>query len=448
MRVPLLQVSTWVACAILSIPAQSMAADTLGLLEGYQAARINDHQLKAAQAQTRSVLENEAQARARLLPQVNLSSTRYKVWQQQDSNGLSLPSQTYLSESDSIGLRQAIYQPRLSAAVSQARLAGQGAQADYIDQEQALSDRFVSGYVNLLLSAEQQVLLARQRESVSVQLDATQKAFQAGSGTRTDIIETQAQLDRLLASELQARQSVEVSRFELQTLMGSPVQSVWPLSVAAFKPAQLNPGMLADWLSRLEGNSPRLLSRKARVEASEVSAGAARFDGYPTLDLVVQTSRSSSDDAYNVNSATRQNAVGVALTIPLYTGGALGSRTRQTAADLVAAQEQLEQTRKQLELQVRQQYFAVKEGIEMIGALEQAKVSADQALAANVQSFRAGARRSLDVLAAEQRQLQAALDLSKARYQAILAWVRLHALVGAANEDLMRRINAWFVVAP
>jgi outer membrane protein TolC len=49
------------------------------------------------------------------------------------------------------------------------------------------------------------------------------------------------------------------------------------------------------------------------------------------------------------------------------------------------------------------------------------------------------------VLAAEQRQLQAALDLSKARYQAILAWVRLHGLVGGADERLMRQLDQWFV---
>jgi TolC family type I secretion outer membrane protein len=345
-----------------------------------------------------------------------------------------------------LGLRQALYQPRLTAALTQARLAGQGAKADYVDQEQALADRYLGGYLNLLLTEEQLTLVSRQRESVAVQLDATQKAFVAGSGTRTDIIETQAQFDRLMASELQARQAVELARFEMQTLLGKPVQAVQPLSISVFSPESLSPGQLSEWLLRLERQSPRLISRKARLEASEVAAGAAKLEGYPTLDLVVQTSRSSSDDAYNVNAATRQNAVGIMFSLPIYTGGAVSSRVRQTAFDLITAQEQLEQARKQLELQLRQQYFAVKEGIEMIGALVLAKASADQALSANVQSFRAGARRSLDVLAAEQRQLQAALDLSKARYQALLAWVRLHGLVGGADERLMRQLDQWFVL--
>ena len=430
---------------LVSMP-KAFGSSPLGLLEGYQLARQTDHQLRAAQSQTQSVQENEAQARARLLPQVSLSSTRYKVWQQQDSNGISLPRQDYLSESDSLGLRQALYQPRLTAALTQARLAGQGAKADYVDQEQALADRYLGGYLNLLLTEEQLTLVSLQRESVAVQLDATQKAFVAGSGTRTDIIETQAQFDRLMASELQARQAVELARFEMQTLLGKPVQAVQPLSISVFSPESLSPGQLSEWLLRLERQSPRLISRKARLEASEVAAGAAKLEGYPTLDLVVQTSRSSSDDAYNVNAATRQNAVGIMFSLPIYTGGAVSSRVRQTAFDLITAQEQLEQARKQLELQLRQQYFAVKEGIEMIGALVLAKASADQALSANVQSFRAGARRSLDVLAAEQRQLQAALDLSKARYQALLAWVRLHGLVGGADERLMRQLDQWFVL--
>ncbi|MEY3572525.1 MAG: hypothetical protein RJA77_440, partial [Pseudomonadota bacterium] len=136
---------------LVSMP-KAFGSPPLGLLEGYQLARQTDHQLRAAQSQTQSVQENEAQARARLLPQVSLSSTRYKVWQQQDSNGISLPRQDYLSESDSLGLRQALYQPRLTAALTQARLAGQGAKADYVDQEQALADRYLGGYLNLLLT--------------------------------------------------------------------------------------------------------------------------------------------------------------------------------------------------------------------------------------------------------------------------------------------------------
>ena len=425
---------------------QTHASAAMGLLQGFQAAQQNDHQLRAARSQALSVNESEAQARARLRPQVSLSSTRYKVWQQQDSNGLSLPNQTYVSENDSVGLRQSLYQPRLVAGLEQAQAVGEGAQADLQEQVQTLADRYLSVYLNVLLAQEQLALLKRQKESVAVQLDATQKAFAAGSGTRTDIIETQAQLDRLTANELQSRQALELARFELQTLLGQEFSQLAALRVSAFNPASLTPGFLSDWIQRMEAQAPRLASRRARLKASEVAAGAAKYEGYPSVDLVVQASRSSSDDAYNVNSATRQNAVGITLSVPLYTGGALSSRGRQTAADLTTAQEQLEQTRKQLELQIRQQYFAVTEGIEMIGALIQAKASADQALSANVQSFRAGARRSLDVLAAEQRQLQAALDLSKARYQALLAWVRLHTLVGAANEDLMRQVNEWFAV--
>ena len=445
--VPGLAFATLTVAISLALHVSPAAASTpLSLIEGYRTALSNDHQLRAAKSQTDSVLENEAQAKARLLPQVSLSSTRYKVWQQQDSNGITLPSQSYVSESDSLGLRQALYQPRLTSAVRQAQVVGKGALADYQDQTQGLADRYLGAYLNLLLTQEQLILLRRQKESVAVQLDATQRAFAAGSGTRTDIDETRAQLDRLTASELQAKQAVDLARFEMQTLLGLEVQQVVGLSVSRFNPTALGPGELSAWIGRMEAQAPRLLARKARLEASEITASAVKFEGYPAVDLVVQTSRSSSDDAYNVNSSTKQSAIGLTLSVPLYTGGALTSRARQTAADLTTAQEQLEQTRKQLELQIRQQYFAVKEGIEMIGALIQAKASADQALLANVQSFRAGARRSLDVLAAEQRQLQAALDLSKARYQALLAWVRLHGLVGAADESLMQQLNQWFVL--
>ena len=431
----------------IATPIRGLAAEPLGLLQGYRLAIQNDHQLRAAQAQASGVQESIEQAQSRLGPQVNLSSSRYKLWQQRSDNGVQQPSQNYVSENDGLSLRQPIYQPRLRAGLEQARYSGEGAMADLADQRQALADRYTSAHVSLLLAQEQLVLLTRQRESTAVQLDAAKKAFAAGAGIRTDIDETQAQLDRLDASLLQARQAVKLASFELETLVGQAVLAgVTALSLQRFDPAKVNPGPLESWLERAMRESPRLKSRLARTQTAQVAAGAAKYDGYPTLDLIAQVTRSSSDDAYFVNSQSRSNAIGLSLTVPIYAGGAVSSRERQTAAELTAAQEQQEQARKQIELQIRQQLFAVTEGIEMIAALEQAKRSADQALLANVQSFRAGSRRSLDVLNAEQRQLQAALDLSKARYQTLLAYIRLHVVAGVANEDLMRQVNEWFAV--
>lgn len=429
---------------VATAPATASSPAPVGFLSGFKLAASNDHQLRAAQASAEAQRELVAQAQARLLPNASLSSTRYQLWQRRTDNDINQPRQSYLSENDTLSVRQPIYQPKLRAGLDQARAQVQGVEADLENERQTLADRYASAYFNFLLIQEQLALTTRQLESTRVQLDAATKAFAAGQGIRTDILETQAQVDRLEATALQARRAVLTAKVELEAQLGVVVKSVAGLSLQRFNPVGLDPGPLGLWMDRILAQSPRLQSRAARLESAEIAASAARFERFPTLDLVVQASRSSSDDAYFVNSKTLTQALGIQLTVPIYQGGMPLSRARQTAAELTAAQELKEQTRKALEIEVRQQHTAVQEGIAMVAALEKAKASADEAVIANARSFAAGARRSLDVLAAEQKQLQAALDLSKARYQTVLAWIRLNALVGSAAEDLIERLNAWF----
>jgi TolC family type I secretion outer membrane protein len=429
---------------VATAPATANTTSPVGFLEGFRLASLNDHQLRAAQASAEAQREQVVQSEARLLPNASLSSSRSRLWQRRTDNGIEQAQQSYLSESDTLSLRQPIYQPKLSAGVEQVKAQVRGVEADLNTERQALTDRYASAYFNFLLVQEQLALTTRQLESTRVQLDAATKAFTAGQGIRTDILETQAQVDRLEATALQARRAVLTAKVELEAQLGREIKSVSGLSLERFKPTALDPGPLAPWLDKSVALAPRVQSRVARLQAAEVAASAAKFERYPMLDLIVQSSRSSSDDAYFVNSKTQTQAIGIQLTVPLYQGGVPLSRVRQTAAELTAAQELHEQARKTLEIEVRQQHTAVQEGIAMVAALEKAKASADEAVIANARSFAAGARRSLDVLAAEQKQLQAALDLSKARYQTVLAWIRLNGLVGSANEDLVERLNARF----
>jgi outer membrane protein/protease secretion system outer membrane protein len=78
-----------------------------------------------------------------------------------------------------------------------------------------------------------------------------------------------------------------------------------------------------------------------------------------------------------------------------------------------------------------------------VQALEQAVRSADQLLISSQRSFQAGVRTRLDILNAEQQAGQARRDLAQARFQYLLARVRLKALAGSMRVDNIDEINAW-----
>jgi Outer membrane efflux protein. len=83
---------------------------------------------------------------------------------------------------------------------------------------------------------------------------------------------------------------------------------------------RLDPGTLSTWLEKINTASPELLARKAQVEAAQAASRATRADHLPTLELVAQTSKSSSENSFFVDSKTETQAIGVQLTLPLYRG--------------------------------------------------------------------------------------------------------------------------------
>lgn len=87
-------------------------------------------------------------------------------------------------------------------------------------------------------------------------------------------------------------------------------------------------------------------------------------------------------------------------------------------------------------------YFAVQEGLARVTALQNAAASAQLVVTANQKSYRAGVRTSLDILAAEQRAAQVALDLAEARVQCLIAWVRVKAMVNQADENNVSTLSS------
>jgi outer membrane protein, protease secretion system len=287
--------------------------------------------------------------------------------------------------------------------------------------------------------------VASQEKSASEQLLAAQKALEAGAGTRTDLLEVQAQLDRIRASALQASQARLTALVQFEVLVGEPLK---PGARLALRPFQSSPFVPQDtleaWVQKAYAGNNELAAAAERVQAAENALRAAGYEHYPSLDLVAQSVRSASEETLLVNSETQTQSLGFSLTIPLYQGGAISSRERQLQASLGEVRQQLALAQDNLKLEIARTFYGLREGELSIRALEKAQASNQEALVANQKSFLAGVRRSLDVLAAEQRLSQTQLDLQTARLQFLLAWVRLQALTGNASYDLAQQLDALF----
>ncbi len=128
--------------------------------------------------------------------------------------------------------------------------------------------------------------------------------------------------------------------------------------------------------------------------------------------------------------------------MPLYQGGLVSSREREAAALKQKAASDLDSARRAAALAASQAYLGVSSGTAQVKALEAALVSSQSALDSNKLGYEVGVRINIDVLNAQQQLFTTRRDLFKARYDTLLAQLRLKAAAGSLGEDDVQQINA------
>jgi outer membrane protein/protease secretion system outer membrane protein len=431
----------WLLWALLAAPA----AHGMGLAEAHRLALQNDATLRAARAAADVQRERLPLAQAQLLPNVALGASRvYNDLSRTASDFLGRPQridEQYPSYNATLSIRQPLYRPALRAGVEQARSVVADAEAVLAAETNRLAERVTAAYLEALLTQDQLELVLKQQQVALRQLDAAEKAWRAGTGIRTDIDEIQARLDLLRADELRARQAQDMARRQLENLTGVSASALWPLAPERLVLEPPQPSTLAEWQAAAEANSPELAALRARRDAARQEIERARAGHLPTLDAVAQITRSASENVTTPSSSYTNRLIGLQLNVPLYAGGAVDASVRQAVAELTRVEETLEATRRDLGLRVHREFRAVTEGVARIRALERALRSADQVVTANRRSYEAGTRTVLDVLNAEQQRQSVLRDLAQARYEYLLARVRLVSLSGGDVEGTIAGVD-------
>ncbi|MEK7734714.1 MAG: TolC family protein, partial [Pseudomonadota bacterium] len=128
-------------------------------------------------------------------------------------------------------------------------------------------------------------------------------------------------------------------------------------------------------------------------------------------------------------------SVGVQLKIPLFQGGGASARVREAIALRDKAREEMEDTRREVQAQVRQTHAGIHSGLAQIRALELAEGSSEEALKASRVGLQVGSRNILDVFNAETQLQTVRRDLARARYEYLLNILRLKAAAGTLDEN-------------
>ena len=311
-------VKTALVCAMASAALASWAqSNVLDLKQVYQAALEQDATIRASRAAADSGRERLPQARAGLLPQVSASAGRNNNNLDTTApNILGTPTTTndqYYSDNRTLQVRQPLINMQRWLQFQQAKSVVEEVEANLDRDLQNLVVRVAGAYFETLMADEQLDLVLAQKKTYTALVDAAQKGFAAGSGTRTDIDDAKARLDMATAQELEARQNQDLTRRQLELLVNQPVKQIARLNVSALKLLPPEPANLDEWTRKAEQASPEIKALQARLEAARREVSKAQAGHFPTLDAVAQWSNSGSENITRVNSRYENKTIGLQL---------------------------------------------------------------------------------------------------------------------------------------
>lgn len=432
-----------IALALLIGWAGSTQADDLVSI--YREALSNDAAIASSLAQLEAAREKTPQAKALLLPSITGQAQAQRLHTETDIPGdnATFTKRSTSPRSISISLTQPIYRPAAWENYEQSKLAVSQAEYQYSAAQQDLILRVSQAYFDILTVQDALKALSTQKTAISEQLASAKRNFQVGTATITDQQEAQSRYDLVLAQAIAGQNDLLTRQAALQNIIGRS-----PPGLAALKPdAQLQaptPTKAEEWVSAAETNNYQVQFNALAKAIAQRDITKNKVGHLPTVDftsLVSKAQQSTFSGGNQVNADIRTGSIGITVAIPLYAGGGVSSRVRESQNLLTKADKDLEASRRAAAFNARQSFSSVQSGLAQVKALEAAQSSSKLALESNKVGYAVGVRINIDVLNAQQQLANAQRDLSKAKYDTIVNALKLKSAAGSLREEDLSQLN-------
>ena len=261
------------------------------------------------------------------------------------------------------------------------------------------------------------------------ELSDTNKRFNAGEATRTDVAQATARVAEALAGLKRATAQAEVGEAAFVRVIG-----VQPDALAAGWPAPPVPGSLDQALASA-GLTPEVAAAEAQARSARARIDAARADWWPKVSLDAQGT--AQGDSQFANDRYKDWSVLLKASLPFYEGGATRARVAQAKAQAEAAQAQAEDAHNAARESITQAWALLSADDELARAYQADLDASSLALEDVRKELDAGTRTTKDLLDAERDRLSAQVNLTDSLHdRAVVAFELLEACGKLKLEDV------------
>ena len=428
------------ALALAAAPAPALAAGAFA--SAFAAAHAHDAAYRAARHELEAGEELVPIARAGLLPTVTASYSESRVRGERET---ATPRDTqdldYRNPVAALQVRAPLFNLEARSRYAAAQAQTEGARARFAASGRDLLDRLGLAYVQRLFAEETLALAQVQVDALETQTHIARRRLAAGEGTRTELADAAANLASARAELFAAEDQRALTQRALTRITGSEAPTLRALPTNA-TPLLPSARTLQDWIALGREHNPTIATRQREIDALQHEIRRNRAGHYPRVDLVASAIRAENESISTLDQETSQYSVGVQVNIPIYAGGGVDASVRRAAAERARAQARLEDDLQSLQLDIERQFRTMESGGARLAALDDAVASSELALRGARRGQSAGVFSSADVLDALRRHHAARRDAAQARHELLIARIRLQALAGIAEEDIVTDVDS------
>ena len=405
------------ALPLIIIPFSSQAQS---LTEALTLAYTNNPNIASAVLAVESSAENIALAKSRQRPNIGLGAD-YSASFAAPSGGQFTTNQNFQV---GVSYQQNLFDNfQTDAQIEQAR-AGvelQGYALANAEQNALLS--VADAYFRVIRDQQLVSLRTENVEFFRAQVQSAEDRLRIGEGTRIDVSQANARLAQAVASLQAASANLDISRASFQRWVGQRPQNL----SASFSFGNLVPGSLDAALASADERHPAILSARAAIRVAQAGADIASSAFGPTLNLIGNIC------AIGCFGGAQQGASGsvrLSLSVPLYSGGALGAQVRQANLEQIQSEVDAMATRDQVREAVITSWSTLQNATAQIASAQTAVESGNLVLEGVIQERDVGQRTTLDVLNAQAELIAAREGLISATSTRSIATFSLIAATG------------------
>ncbi len=434
------------ACVIGSLSvATSLQAENL--MDIYNLALDNDPKFLASGALLEANLEKSNQSFSSLLPSISGSySNSY-------SKSASGQGTTLITKSESVGnslelsLIQSIYDYSTWVSYDQSKKRAEQAKVQYKANKQDLIVRVAQVYLDVLAAKDNLEFAAAEQKAINQELEQIKHRYKVGLIAITDLNEAQARFDQSEADRIRAKNRLDNAVEALREVTGRYHENIDKLN-KAIPLVSPEPASIDDWVQVARESNLNIVSSNLNVYLAQQDIKRSFGGHLPSVSLSANYSDASANPSWvDVNTDSYSLTGSINVSVPIYSGGLTNSRVKEGEALYKKATYDLESAMRSTIRTTRSSYLGVNAAISGIKALQQSVISQESALEATQAGFEVGTRTIVDVLLSTRTLYSARSSLATARYDYILAVLKLKQAAGILSRFDLQEINKWMEAA-